>query len=95
MKSKKSTTTTTTTTKKESTRASMPLFEKDNFLWMAGGVAIMIVGFLLMSGGKSEDPNVFNPDEVYSTTRITIAPILILAGLVVLIFAIFRQPKNR
>ena len=61
---------------------------------MAGGIAIMIIGFLLMSGGRSEDPNVFKPEEIYSTTRITIAPILILAGLVVLIFAIFRQPKN-
>ncbi len=61
---------------------------------MLGGVIIMIIGFLLMSGGKSEDPNVFNPDEVYSTTRITVAPILILAGLVVLVFAIFRQPRT-
>jgi hypothetical protein len=46
-----------------------------------------------MAGGKSNDPNVFNPDEVYSTTRIIIAPIVILAGLVVLIFSIFRHPK--
>ena len=71
------------------------LFDKQNLLWMLGGIAVMILGFLLMSGGRSEDPNVFNADEVYSTTRITIAPILILAGLVILIIAIFRQPKNR
>ncbi len=97
MKSKKSTTTTTiaTPTKKETVQASEPVFQKENYLWMLGGVVIMIIGFLLMSGGKSEDPNVFKPDEVYSTTRITIAPILILAGLVVLIFSIFRQPRNR
>jgi hypothetical protein len=62
---------------------------------MLGGIAIMVLGFLLMSGGKSEDPNVFNANEVYSTTRITVAPILILAGLVILVIAIFRQPKNR
>jgi hypothetical protein len=47
-----------------------------------------------MAGGRSEDPNVFNTNEVYSTTRITIAPILILAGLVIEIYAIFRNPKS-
>lgn len=94
MKSKK-TTTATTVTKKELPRASEPVFERENYLWMAAGIAVMIIGFLLMSGGKSDDPNVFKAEEVYSTRRITIAPILILAGLVVLIFSIFRQPKNR
>lgn len=71
------------------------LFERENFLWMIGGAAVMILGFILMAGGRSEDPNVFNPAEVYSTTRITIAPILIIAGLVIEIIAIFRHPKNR
>ena len=42
----------------------------------------------------AKDPNVFHKDEVYSTTRITIAPILILAGLVIEIYAIFRKPKG-
>ncbi len=55
----------------------------------------MVIGFFLMSGGRSEDPNVFDPAEVYSTMRITVAPILILAGLVILIVAIFRKPKTR
>ena len=71
----------------------MPLFDRSNLLWMLGGIALMILGFILMAGGRSDDPNVFDPNEVYSTTRITVAPILILAGLVVLIFAIFRHPK--
>ena len=48
---------------------------------------------MLMVGGKSNDPNQFHPEQVYSTTRITIAPILILAGLVLEIFALFRKPK--
>jgi hypothetical protein len=61
---------------------------------MAGGAVVMALGFILMAGGRSEDPNVFNPEEVYSTTRITIAPILIVAGLVIEIIAIFRHPKN-
>ena len=57
-------------------------------------VVIIALGFILMAGGKSPDPNVFNEAEVYSTTRITIAPLLIIAGLVVEIFAIFRKPKG-
>jgi hypothetical protein len=91
MKSKKS----TTVVEKNTTNNSFSLFDKENLLWMAGGALFMIIGFLLMAGGRSEDPNVFDPKEVYSTTRITIAPILILAGLVILVIAIFRHPKNR
>jgi hypothetical protein len=48
---------------------------------------------LLMAGGKSDDPNVFNKKEVYSVTRITIAPVLIVIGFVIEIFAIFRKQK--
>jgi DUF3098 family protein len=74
---------------------SFPIFEKDNYLWMLGGIVIMAVGLLLMVGGNSDDPNQFRPEQVYSTTRITIAPILIIAGLVVECFAIFRKPKAK
>ena len=70
------------------------LFEKTNLRWMLIGVVVMALGFILMAVGKSSDPNVFDPKQVYSTTRITIAPIIILAGLVIEIIAIFRQPKN-
>ena len=70
-----------------------PIFEKDNYMWMLGGIVVMAIGLILMVGGKSDDPNQFHPDQVYSTTRITIAPILILTGLVLEIFAIFRKPK--
>ena len=55
----------------------------------------MAIGLLLMVGGKSDDPNQFHPEQVYSTTRITIAPILIIAGLIVECFAIFRKPKTK
>jgi len=61
---------------------------------MLGGIVIMAIGLILMGGGKSSDPNQFHPEQVYSTTRITVAPILILAGLVIEIFAIFRKPKG-
>lgn len=71
------------------------LFNKSNLLWMGLGAVIMILGYFLMAGGQSKDPNVFNEKEVYSTIRITIAPILIMAGLIIEILAIFRTSKNR
>jgi hypothetical protein len=83
-----------TTTKSTRSAGMGNLFEKENLVWMLIGLVIMAVGFLLMAGGGSPDPNVFNPDEVYGVRRITIAPIIILAGLIVLIVAIFRKPKN-
>lgn len=70
-----------------------PLFTKDNFTWMLIGGVIIAIGMFLMSGGKSADPKVFDTHEVYSTTRITIAPLLIILGLVVEIYAIFKKPK--
>jgi hypothetical protein len=71
------------------------IFTKDNYRWMLLGLVVIVIGMFLLSGGASnEDPNVFDKNAVYSTTRITIAPILILAGLVIEIFAIFRKPKQ-
>jgi hypothetical protein len=94
----------TTTTKKatpsssrtahSAPRQNAPLFGKENYRWMLIGIVIIALGLILMSGGKSKDPNVFNPKEVYSFTRITIAPILILGGFVLEIFAIFRKDKK-
>src|SRR6476661_2694176 len=98
MKSTRPAKTTATTTKTaplaKKRAAAGELFGKENFKWMLIGVAVLILGFLLMAGGGSDDPNVFNADEVYSTRRITIAPIIILIGLAIEIYAIFRQPKS-
>ena len=69
------------------------LFTKDNYLWMGIGAAVVILGMLLMMGGKNENANTFDYKVVYSTTRITIAPILILAGLMIEVYAIFKNPK--
>jgi hypothetical protein len=69
------------------------VFSKDNYLWMLAGIVIIAIGMLLMAGGASDDPNVFNADEVYSSRRITVAPLLILAGLAIEIYAIFKKPK--
>ncbi|RYY61395.1 MAG: DUF3098 domain-containing protein [Chitinophagaceae bacterium] len=69
------------------------IFSKSNYTWMLIGVVVIAIGMFVMAGGKSEDPNVFNKGEVYSFSRITVAPILILAGLVIEIYAIFKKPK--
>ena len=83
---------TTTTTVKATTTTS--LFDKQNLWLMLLGVGIIALGMLLMVGGRSADPSTFNYDEVYSTRRITIAPILIIIGLGIEIYAIFKKPKT-
>lgn len=87
--------TTSALSSKESYAKPTPsIFSKDNYIWMAIGAVVITIGMFLMAGGASKDPAVFNKEEVYSTTRITIAPILILAGLVIEIYAIFKKPKG-
>ena len=85
-----------TTVKKTTTNTQKQafLFDKTNYMWMLGGVVLVIIGFMLMSGGKSEDPTKFNYDEIYSTTRVTIAPILILIGFIIEIYAIMKKPAH-
>lgn len=92
MKAKK-TTATTTTQPRTTTKSN--LFGRDNYMWMLIGAALLALGFLLMAGGKSTDPNVFNENEIYSHRRITIAPLLIIAGFVIEIYAIMKRPKEK
>jgi len=66
---------------------------KENFKYIAIGIGILIIGFLLMSGGKSADPNVFNP-EIFSFRRITLAPIIVVGGFGFIIWAIMKKPKE-
>lgn len=86
--------------KKSGTQASSPahsgeiLFDRSNYMWMIGGVVLIILGFILMSGGKSPDPNEFLYDEIYSFRRITLAPLLILIGFGVEAYAIMKKPKE-
>ena len=87
------TTKATTTVKATRTVTTTSLFDKQNLWLMLAGVAVIAIGMLLMVGGASKDPNTFNRDEVYSTRRITIAPILIIIGLGIEIYAIFKKPK--
>ena len=92
MKEKKAVTATTT---KKNVPAGMGfLFDKSNYRLMLIGLGVLALGFILMAGGKSSDPNVFDKNQVYSPIRITVAPIVILAGFVIEIFAIFRSPKD-
>lgn len=79
--------------KKKEVTPLAPLFVKENYIWMAIGAVIVALGMILMSGGKNQDPNTFNKDLVYSTTRITVAPILIVLGLLVEVYALFKKPK--
>ncbi|MGH2648800.1 MAG: DUF3098 domain-containing protein [Ginsengibacter sp.] len=77
------------------TIVSPSIFGKQNYVWMAAGAVVIIIGMFLMSGGQSNlNPAVFDAKAVYSPVRITVAPILIIIGLVIEIFAIFRTTKQ-
>ena len=67
---------------------------KSNYILIAVGFALVLLGFFLMSGGKSPDPNTFNYEEIFSTTRISVAPVTILAGLGVVLFGIMKKPGD-
>lgn len=71
------------------------IFQKKNYTFMFIGLAFIALGFILMSGGGSDDPNVFNP-EIYNFRRIRLAPTLVLLGLGIEIYAILLNPhKNK
>ena len=70
------------------------LFQSKNYRWMFIGIFFIALGFLLMAGGGSDDPNVFNP-EIFSPQRIRLAPTLVLIGFAIEIYAILVNPKNK
>ena len=69
-------------------------FQKENFIWLLIGLAINIIGFILMIGGESADPAKFDAKELFSPIRITLAPILVVIGYLVIIYAIMKKPKD-
>lgn len=69
-------------------------FGKENYRILIIGVVIVVIGYLLMVGGGSEDPTKFNADEIFSFRRITLSPIVILAGFVVVLFGIMKKSKD-
>jgi len=66
---------------------------RENYKLLAIGFVIIVIGFLLMLGGKSDDPNVFS-EKIFSFRRITLAPIIVLAGFIFEIWAIMKRPKK-
>ncbi|NOX47230.1 MAG: DUF3098 domain-containing protein [Chlorobi bacterium] len=74
-------------------KSSQFAFGKENYKLLLIGLVLIAVGFLLMIGGGSDDPKVFS-DDIFNFRRLTLAPILILSGYVVEIFAIMKKPKD-
>ena len=70
-----------------------PLLEKRNYQIIIVGIILIAIGFILMSGGRSDDPEVFNP-EIYNFRRIRLAPTLIIIGLALQAYAILYRPKK-
>ena len=77
--------------KKEENQVGFAL-PKENYLYLAIGFVIILIGFLLMVGGGTDDPNVFS-EEIFSWRRITLAPIVVLFGFIFEIWAIMKKPK--
>ncbi len=67
---------------------------KENLKLMLIGLGIIILGFVLMTGGKSDDPNVFNKEIIFSFRRITLAPLVVMFGFLFEIYAIMKKPKS-
>ena len=67
-------------------------FDKMNYILLAVGMAVVVLGFILMSGGSS-DETAYNPD-IFSVRRIKVAPVVCLLGFVSMIYAVIKKPKN-
>ncbi len=73
---------------------SVMALSRENFKYIIVGCVIVIVGFILMSGGGTEDPTQFNKEELFSFRRITLAPFLVMLGYGVVLFGILKRPKK-
>ena len=67
---------------------------RENFKYIIVGCVVVIVGFILMSGGGTEDPTQFNEEELFSFRRITLAPFLVMLGYGIVLFGILKRPKK-
>ena len=79
--------------RKESIKSQF-VFERKNYKFMLIGIAVIVLGFILMTGGGSDDPSVFNP-EIYNWRRIRLAPALILIGFGIEVYAILLNPYKK
>jgi len=73
---------------------SVMALSRENFKYIIVGCVVVIVGFILMSGGGTEDPTQFNEEELFSFRRITLAPFLVMLGYGVVLFGILKRPKK-
>ena len=69
-------------------------FGKQNYLFMIVGVVLIVLGLVFLSGGGSQDPNVFN-EAIFNTQRMIVAPMIMLSGFVLEIYAIMYRPKTK
>jgi hypothetical protein len=69
------------------------LFDKVNYKFLLIGIAVIAVGFILMTGGGSDDPKVFNPD-IFNFRRIRLAPTMVLIGFGITIYSIFKKTSK-
>jgi membrane-bound ClpP family serine protease len=79
--------------KKEDDKKTGFALGRENYKLMAIGFAVIIIGFILMAGGKSDDPKVFS-ENIFSFRRITLAPLIVLAGFIFEIYAIMKRPRE-
>lgn len=70
------------------------IFGKKNYMAIAAGFVVVIIGFIMMSGGKADSPDEFHPEEIFSETRITYAPITVLIGFAIIGFGIMVKPTE-
>lgn len=68
-------------------------FGKENYMILLAGLAVIFIGFALMSGGGSDDPKVWDPS-IFSWRRITLAPILVISGFIIEVYAILKKAKD-
>ena len=77
------------------TASNLPfLFSKENYMIMVAGVIVVIIGFALMTGVANDNPAVFPKEEIYSFRRITLAPIVVMIGFLIEVYAILKRPKT-
>jgi hypothetical protein len=69
-------------------------FHKENYKFLFLGLILLALGFILMIGGGSDDPDVFS-DALFNTQRLTIAPLLLIAGFAIEVWAVLKRPSTK
>lgn len=73
----------------------MFVFDRSSYILLLIGIVVNVIGFLLMIGGAASSPDEFNAEELFSTRRITIAPIIILLGYGIILYGIMKKPSSK